>query len=81
MLKVQFEQEDDTNQWFAHLASDEGIFGLASVIQGSVPKGVYVTVPPRLQPGVTWYLVSKCGFEYLWEYPLDGEMNDILVKR
>lgn len=79
MLNISFEQETETNQWFVHLESDK-VFGNAEVIKAGVPPGVYITVPPSLQPAITWYLTKKCDFVFLGSLPVDGEISDVLIK-
>ena len=80
-LAVEFETEDETNERFAHIRITDGqIFGKAQQIRESIPPRTWVTVPPHLQPGITWYLCSKVGLRFVMRHPVDGELNDVLYK-
>lgn len=79
MLKITFEQVDDGHK-FAHIESTNGVFGHAAEVKRDIPVGTWLSVPPRYQPTMTEWLCKKCGFEFLFEYPIEGKMHDILIK-
>jgi len=80
-LKITFEREAETNQLFAHIYLLDGKpFGKAHIIKQHIPVGTWVTVPPSLQPSITWLLVKKCGFKQVTRLPIDGEWHDVIVK-
>jgi len=79
-VKIEFEQETETNQWFAHIWLLDGkIFGKAKVLREYIPIGTWITVPPSLQPSITW-LLQKCGFQWVTRLPVNGLWNDVLQK-
>lgn len=55
-------------------------FGKAAAIRDSIPTGAWITVPPEQQPGITWYLMRHCGFDFVTSIPIDGSLNDVLLK-
>ena len=80
-LRITFERETETNHLFAHIWLLDGKpFGKAKIIKQHVPVGTWVTVPPALQPAITWLLTRKCNFRLVTRLPIDGEWNDVLVK-
>lgn len=64
---------------FAHIVSDR-VFGNARAIKEQVPKGCWVTIPPKYQPVLDWYLVRHCDFVLVGEVALDDGLNVVLEK-
>lgn len=82
MLRISLEPliaDDGSARLFAHLESDH-VFGNAMAIKAGVPKGAWVSVPPKLQPMIDWYLVKHCGFQRIGTVELDGAENAVLEK-
>jgi len=81
VLHIWFERliaDDGSERVFAHIAADR-VFGYAAEIKATIPKGVLVSVPPKLKPIDEW-LVRKCGFKRIGTVELDGEENAVLEK-
>ena len=82
MVSIEFEHviaDDGTTRIFAHITANK-VFGLASTLQAAIPQGVWVSVPPRLQPGITWYLTKHCGFRQIGTVELEDGTNVVLEK-
>lgn len=67
-------------RYFAHISADK-VFGNAEIIKAALPSGVLITVPPKYQPAIDWYLERKCGFVKLGYVDLDDGENVVLEKR
>ena len=83
MIRFQLEPViayDGEVRFFAHIYADK-VFGYAKVIKAALPKGVLVTVPPKYQPAIDWYLERKCGFVKLGTVDIDDEENVVLKKK
>jgi len=80
MVKITFEREYETNWTFAHIESDDGIVGHAKEVMEKVPPGVLLTIPPEYQPGLTNWMVKKCGFAKILRLPIDSQWHDVLMR-
>lgn len=78
-IRVEFEREAETGQVFAHIWILDGrIVGKARWLRAHLPRGTWVSVPPSMQPGGTWWLRRHVGFVLVTRRLVDGEWNDIL---
>ena len=74
MVNITYEI-DQYGQLFAHITADKP-FGHAKYIKENIPINTLVTVPPNLQPGITYILTKHCGFQHVKVV----EAHDVLIK-
>lgn len=73
-------EQDEAELW-AHIWLEDGRpFGKAAALRALLPVGTWVSVPPAQQPGITWLLTHKVGFQHVAQLPIDGELHDVLQK-
>jgi hypothetical protein len=78
-VRLTFEREDETGQVFVHIwIADGSILGKARWLRAHIPRGSWVSIPPSMQPGGTWWLQRHVGFVLVTRRLVDGEVNDIL---
>jgi uncharacterized membrane protein YecN with MAPEG domain len=79
MLRIEFETEGETHQTFAHIWSDDGVFGHAAEVKERIPAGTWLTIPPQLSQITPW-LIEKCGFKFVGRVLHEHEVVEVLIK-
>lgn len=78
-IELSFEREPDTDQVFAHIRITDGsILGKAAWLRARIPRGTWISVPPSMQPGGSWWLQRHVGFVLVTRRLVDGEQHDLL---
>lgn len=78
-VELWFETEEETHQRFAHVRITDGsLFGKARWLREHIPRGSWISLPPSMQPGGTWWLMRHVGFVLVTRRLVDGEMTDLL---